>query len=50
MINDDVTNDAPSVCDGCERRDYWECYFCCSKCFEDYGECTNPSCDPIGDI
>ena len=40
----------PSVCDNCERGDYWECYFCCAKCIEDYGECPDPECDPIGDI
>ena len=37
----------PSVCDGCELGDGWECYFCCSKCYEDYGECPNPDCDPM---
>ena len=40
----------PSVCDDCERGDYWECYFCCAKCIEDYGECPDPDCDPMGDI
>lgn len=36
-----------SVCDDCERADYWECRFCCAKCYEDYGECPNPDCDPM---
>lgn len=38
--------DERSVCDDCERADYWECGFCCAKCYEDYGECHNPDCDP----
>lgn len=37
----------PSVCDDCEIGDGWECQFCCSKCYEDYGECPNPDCDPM---
>ena len=37
----------PSVCDDCEIGDGWECYFCCIKCYEDYGECPNPDCDPM---
>lgn len=37
----------PSVCDDCEMGDGWECQFCCSKCYEDYGECPNPDCDPM---
>lgn len=36
----------PSVCDDCERADQWECHFCCEKCWEDYGECPDPDCDP----
>lgn len=36
----------PSVCDDCEIGDGWECQFCCSKCYEDYGECPNPDCEP----
>lgn len=36
-----------SICDDCERADYWECRFCCAKCYEDYGECPNPDCDPM---
>ena len=36
-----------SVCDDCEIGDGWECLFCCSKCYEDYGECPNPDCDPM---
>ena len=36
-----------SVCDDCEISDGWECHFCCSKCYEDYGECPNPDCDPM---
>ena len=35
----------PSVCDDCEIGDGWECQFCCSKCYEDYGECPNPDCE-----
>lgn len=27
-------------------NDYWECYFCCAKCIEDFDECPNPDCDP----
>ena len=37
----------PSVCDDCERGDYWECQFCCAKCIEEYGECPDPDCDPM---
>ena len=37
----------PSVCDDCEIGDGWECQFCCNKCYEDYGECPNPDCDPM---
>ena len=37
----------PSVCDDCEIGDGWECQFCCSKCYEDFGECPNPDCDPM---
>lgn len=37
----------PSVCDSCEMDDGWECSFCCSKCYEDYGECPNPDCNPM---
>lgn len=39
----------PSVCDGCIMADdHWECMFCCSKCYEDYGECPRPdTCDPM---
>ena len=37
----------PSVCDDCEIGDGWECQFCCSKCYEDYGKCPNPDCDPM---
>ena len=36
-----------SVCDDCEIGDGWECQFCCGKCYEDYGECPNPDCDPM---
>lgn len=25
-----------SVCDNCDHNDYWECYFCCAKCIEDF--------------
>ena len=28
----------PSVCDDCEMYDGWECYFCCTKCYKNYGE------------
>ena len=35
-----------SVCDTCQTGDYWECYFCCAKCYEEYGRCPNPDCDP----
>jgi hypothetical protein len=35
-----------SVCDNCDLNG-WDCYFCCTKCFEDYGECPNPDCDPM---
>lgn len=35
-----------SVCDDCDSGDYWECHFCCSKCYEDYGKCPDPECDP----
>ena len=27
-----------SVCDDCEIGDGWECQFCCSKCYADYGK------------
>lgn len=36
-----------SVCDTCENDDYWECCFCCAKCYEDYDECPDPDCDPM---
>lgn len=29
------------------REAYGQCQFCCSKCYEDYGECPNPDCDPM---
>ena len=46
--NDDIYDDKePSVCDDCEISDGWECHYCCSKCYEDYGECPNPDCDPM---
>lgn len=35
-----------SVCDNCDLNG-WDCYFCCAKCYEDYGECPNPDCDPM---
>lgn len=34
-----------SVCDGCDGNG-WECQFCCDRCYEDYGECPDPDCDP----
>lgn len=35
-----------SVCDNCDRNG-WDCYFCCAKCYEDYGECLSPEyCNP----
>lgn len=34
------------VCNGCES-DAWECEFCCKKCFEDFGECPDPECNPM---
>lgn len=34
-----------SVCDDCDGEG-WDCAFCCKKCYEDYGECPNPECDP----
>lgn len=34
-----------SVCDNCVIADHWECMFCCSKCYEDYGGCFNEDCD-----
>lgn len=37
----------PSICDGCELGDTWECSFCCLKCYEDHGTCPNPNCDPM---
>lgn len=37
----------PSGCDDCENGDHWECMFCCARCYELYGECTNPDCDPM---
>lgn len=37
----------PSVCDDCEHGDHWECMFCCARCYELYGECPNPDCDPM---
>ena len=45
--NDENDYREPSVCDDCEIGDGWECQFCCSKCYEDYGECPNPDCDPM---
>lgn len=46
-LPDDDDYHEPSVCDDCDRGDHWECMFCCSKCYEDYGECPNPDCDPM---
>ena len=46
-LPDDDDYKEPSVCDDCEIGDGWECQFCCSKCYEDYGECPNPDCDPM---
>lgn len=45
----EMEDEEKSVCDDCETRDdYWECHFCCSKCFEDYGECPFPDdCNPF---
>lgn len=40
-----VRKNEESVCDRCERKDTWECWFCCTKCFEDYGECPDPDCN-----
>ena len=42
----DKMNEERSVCDDCDHGDVWECQFCCNKCYEDYGECPNPDCDP----
>lgn len=47
MEEDEYYDDEPSVCDGCETGDTWECQFCCAKCIEDYGDCPNPDCDPM---
>ena len=46
-LPDDDDDKEPSVCDDCEIGDGWECHFCCSKCYEDYGECPNNDCDPM---
>ena len=46
-LADDNDQVEPSVCDNCERGDEWECRYCCSKCYEDYGECPDPNCDPM---
>lgn len=46
-LPDDDDYHEPSVCDDCEMGDGWECQFCCNKCYEDYGECPNPDCDPM---
>ena len=43
----DYEEKEPSVCDTCNIEDSWECIFCCRKCYEDYGECPNPDCDPM---
>lgn len=45
-MEEDIDYIEPSVCDDCEIGDGWECQFCCKKCYEDYGECPNPDCDP----
>ena len=44
--NGDKMDEERSVCDDCDHGDAWECQFCCNKCYEDYGECPNPDCDP----
>ena len=46
---EDYEDREPSVCDNCiNADDHWECQFCCSKCYEDYGECPYPdTCDPM---
>ena len=46
-LPDDDDYKESSVCDDCEIDDGWECQFCCRKCYEDYGECPNPDCDPM---
>ena len=46
LLDDDDYRE-PSVCDNCEIGDGWECQFCCRKCYEDFGECPNPDCDPM---
>ena len=46
LLDDDDYRE-PSVCDDREIGDGWECQFCCSKCYEDYGECPNLDCDPM---
>ena len=45
--NDENDYRESAVCDDCEIGDGWECRFCCSKCYENYGECPNPDCDPM---
>ena len=47
VISMDNEYSEPSVCDDCDIGDGWECQFCCNKCYEDYGECPNPDCDPM---
>lgn len=42
-----MTEKEYSICDECERKDAWECEFCCAKCMEDFGECPDPDCDPM---
>lgn len=44
-LEDDDFYEEKSVCDACDL-DHWECMFCCSKCYEIYGECPNEDCDP----
>lgn len=39
--------DEPSVCDNCDQHDYWECHFCCPRCYEFFGECPDEDCDPM---
>ena len=44
----DYLGEERSVCDDCDLgSDGWECRFCCAKCYEDFGECPDPGCDPM---
>ena len=51
IMDEGITMEDKSVCADCEiQHDFWDCKYCCKKCYEDYGECPDPDCDHAADI